>query len=220
MENTASSYFHNHTVSDLVSNNSCYQKINESDIKYYEYPLSNNFATNNRNFGIQYYIDQYFNIVNNSFIKNDNLIFYKTVISSDEIMDLINNKNTNECIDTLVNLVQNNTKLENKTRKLSKIYKLTEPAMSFQEYLKKRVCTKLDKETIISAIVQLMTVFKDVKINEDEQHKFVMSVLKINYKLNNDILAISNSTFSKMVGMKVDALKACELELIRMISRV
>lgn len=220
MENTASSYFHNHIVSDLVSNNSCYQKINESDIKYYEYPLSNNFATNNRNFGIQYYIDQYFNIVNNSFIRNDDLIFYKTVISSDEITDLINNKNTDECIDTLVNLVQNNTKLENKTRKLSKIYKLTEPAISFQEYLKKRVCTKLDKETIISAIVQLMTVFRDVKINEDEQHKFVMSVLKINYKINNDILLISNSTFSKMVGMKVEALKACELELIKMISKV
>ena len=218
-DNTVSFYFHNHIVSDLVSNNSRYQTINESDIKYYEYPLTNNFATNSKNFGIQYYIDQYFSIVNNSFMKKDNLIFYKNVISSDKIIDLIINKNTDECIDTLVNLVQNNNKLENKTQELSKIYKLTEPAMSFREYLK-RVCTKLDKETIISAIVQLMTVFKNVKINEDEQHKFVMSVLKINYKINNDVLVISNSTFSKMVGVKVDALKACELELIRMISSV
>ena len=217
MENTASSFFHNHVVSDLVSTNSCYQKINESDINYYEYPLSNNFAVHNRNLGIQYYIEQYFNIIDNSIVEDDALTLYRNVISSEEIQDLINNKTMDECIDKLISIVQNN-KLENKPQKLSKIYKLTEPAISFTEYLKKRVCPKLNKGTVISAIVQLKTVYKNVKINDDEQHKFIMSVLKINYKLNNDILDISNNTFSKIVGMKVEALNTCELELIRMIS--
>lgn len=215
--NTNSSCYYSHIPGDILSSSACYQKINESDLQYYAYPLKNNFAVQKKGTNIQYYINQYFKLMDNIIIKGQTENSYKALLISKEIMDLINNKTRDECIDRLIEVVLGN-RFEKKTRKLSSVYKLTEPAISFIQYMKNRVCTILDKGTIISTIIQLKTVYNDIKINDDEQHKFVMSVLKINYKLNNDKLEISNNTFSKLVGMKIDALNVCELELIKMIS--
>lgn len=217
IDNTNSSCYCSHPLSDIVSSTSCYRKINESDLQYYEYPLRDNFAAYKKDLSIQYYISQYFKLMDNIIIKKHTTSTYATLLNSKEIKDLINNKTKDECIDQLIDVVLKN-KLKKKTKKLSNIYKLTEPTISFIEYLKKRVCTILDKGTIISTIIQLKTVYKDIKINDDEQHKFVMSVLKINYKLNNDKLEISNNNFSKLVGMKIESLNTCELELLKMIT--
>lgn len=215
-DNTNSSCNNSHIPGDILSSSACYQKINESDLQYYAYPLKNNFAVQKKGTNIQYYINQYFKLMDNIIIKSPSANSYKTLLISKEIIDLINNKTRDECIDRLIEVVLKN-RFEKKKRRLSSVYKLTEPAISFIHYIKKRVCTILDKGTIISAIIQLKTVYSDIKINDDEQHKFVMSVLKINYKLNNDKQEISNNTFSKLVGMKIEALNVCELELIKMI---
>lgn len=213
---TNSSCHNSHIPGDILSSSACYQKINENYLEYYAYPLKNNFSVHENGSNIQYYINHYFKLMDNIIIKSDTPNSYKTLLTSDEIIDLIDNKTRDECIDRLIEVVLGN-RIEKKTQKLSQVYKLTEPAMSFIQYIKKRVCTILDKGTIISAIIQLRTVYSNIIINDDEQHKFVMSVLKINYKLNNDKLEISNNTFSKLVGMKIDALNMCELELLKMI---
>ncbi|XBW34768.1 hypothetical protein QEN19_000334 [Hanseniaspora menglaensis] len=98
---------------------------------------------------------------------------------------------------------------------LPEIYNLNEPTLTFNRFMRERVCVHFDAPTLIFTIKQLDKNLKNILIKPEKQHKFIFALVKYNYKLNNDIASLSMKSFVKISGLNKGILKNCELELIR-----
>ncbi|KAL6929578.1 hypothetical protein ACO0SA_000981 [Hanseniaspora valbyensis] len=208
-----------HSLNLTTNKNS--EVVSVDNESLYEYPLMNNFISNDfPSYKIEYFIQKYFNecfYFNDTFCNKKELNKMKRLDNIDYYIEL-SNKEVDEVIDVLIEkaeLRSHPKDTQDSTDVLPQIFHLNEPALSFSQFMRERVCSNFDKFTMISVIKQLDTDFEHIFISKEKQHKFIFTLLKYNYKLNNDVLTISMRSFEKMSGLKKKVLTTCELELIQ-----